>query len=125
MSPNVDPWNEAVYKEVLKHSVAHARGTALPGEKKTIFLFAHSSGSPWEITHSNTVFLRLGELKKNDTILIDYKGERFKYSVTYKKEVWPQDTRYLNSEENILILQTCTPLGTSIKRLLVFAELQE
>jgi LPXTG-site transpeptidase (sortase) family protein len=120
---NVDPWKESVYKEALKKGVAHAKGTYLPGEDKTIFLFAHSSGSPWEITHQNTVFLRLGELEKNDLVLIDYKKKRYQYTIYDKKEVSPTDTDYLkNIDKDIVILQTCTPIGTSLKRLLIFAK---
>src|SRR5439155_23368849 len=59
---NVDPWNESAYNEVLKKGVAQAKGTN--------FYFAHSSGMPWEITRFNTIFLRLGELQKGDTIII-------------------------------------------------------
>ncbi len=119
---NVDPWNEATYREALKKGVAHAKGTYMPGENKTIFLFAHSSGAPWELTHINTIFLRLGSLEKNDTISIDYKGKRFIYKVIEKREVYPQETDYLKKlDKNVLIIQTCTPMGTSLKRLLVFA----
>lgn len=122
---NVDPWTESVYQRALKLGVAHAKGTKLPGEKGTVFLFAHSSGSPWQVTHTNTVFLRLGELIKADSIYIDYQGKRYTYRVINKLEVWPQETKYINSiDENMLILQTCTPLGTSLKRLLIFAKLQ-
>jgi LPXTG-site transpeptidase (sortase) family protein len=124
--PNVDPGNEDVYTQALKQGIAHAKGTALPGEKGTVFLFAHSSGAPWEITHENTLFLRLPELVRNDMVLLDYKGKRYKYIVIDKKEVWPQDVQYLKyTKNNVLILQTCTPLGTSLKRLLVFAQLQK
>lgn len=120
--PNIEPWDEEIYNEALKKGVAHAKGSYFPGDGKTIFLFAHSSGSPWEITHRNTIFLRLGELKKNDKILVDFKGKRYIYAVFDKKEVSPRDVEYIkNTESNFLILQTCTPLGTSLRRLLIFA----
>lgn len=119
---NVDPWNEAVYKEALKRGVAHAKGTKLPGNTGTIYLFAHSSGMPWEITRYNTIFLRLPELKTNDTILLTVNGKEYKYKVTSKKEIPPTEVSYLvSSTENTLILQTCTPIGTSLNRLLIFA----
>jgi sortase A len=119
---NVDPWDNAAYHEALKKGVAHAKGTSLPGEDGTVFLFAHSSGMPWELTRFNTIFLRLGELKKGDAILIVKNGKKFHYIVSDKKEVWPTEVNYLiSSNKNELILQTCTPIGTSLKRLLVFA----
>lgn len=121
--PNVDPWSEAEYKVALREGVAHAKGTFLPGEKGTIFLFAHSSGMPWEITRYNTIFLRLGELNAGDEIRVDYEKKLYVYTVVEKKEVWPYETQYLeNTKKDQLILQTCTPIGTTLKRLLVFAE---
>jgi LPXTG-site transpeptidase (sortase) family protein len=121
---NVNPWNEFEYKEALKKGVAHAKGTSLPGGNGTVYLFAHSSGAPWEITRFNTIFLRLGELQNKDTIIIVYKDKQYQYEVIDKKEVWPNETYYLESTlKNQLILQTCTPIGTSLKRLLIFSKL--
>lgn len=120
---NVDPFNESIYIEALKKGVAQAKGTARPGEEGTSFLFAHSSGNPWELTHMNTIFLRLGELEKGDEIEIVRNGTVLKYKVTDKKEVDPTEVNYLlDTKKTQLILQTCTPIGTSLRRLLVFAE---
>lgn len=120
---NIDPWNEKVYKEALKKGVAHAKDTALPGDKGASFVFAHSSGNPWEITSYNTIFLRLGELMVGDEVLIGRGGKVYRYIVTEKKSVWPSEVSYLeNPTENRLTIMTCTPIGTSLKRLLVIAE---
>ena len=120
--PNVDPWNEMIYNKALQNGVAHAKNTALPGEKGTAFLFAHSSGNPWELTRMNTIFLRLGELQNGDVIEIVSNGKMLKYKVVDKKEVDPTEVDFLlKSEKTQLVLQTCTPIGTSLKRLLVFA----
>jgi sortase A len=121
----VDPWNENTYSKALKRGVAQAKGSSLPNEKGSMYLFAHSSGLPWELTRENTIFLRLGELNINDRILIDYKGKRYTYKVINKIEVWPSETAYLtdvNKKDGLLILQTCTPIGTSLKRLLIIAK---
>lgn len=122
---NVDPWNEAIYKNALRRGIAHAEGTSLPGEDGTVFLFAHSSGTPWQITRYNTIFLRIGELQKGDAIFISKDKTKYIYKVSEKKEVWPNEVSYLSqSSPRTLILQTCTPIGTSLRRLLVFAEQQ-
>ncbi len=119
----VDPWNEKIYNEALKKGVAHAKGSALPGTRGTIYLFAHSSGSPWEISRYNTIFFRLGELQKNDIIFLRYKKKDYRFLVFDKKEVWPNETEFLeNLDKDQLIVQTCTPIGTSLKRLLIFAK---
>lgn len=120
---NVDPWNEKVYKEALTKGVAHAKNTSLPGDVGASFVFAHSSGNPWEITSYNTIFLRLGELMVGDEILITRNHKVYRYVVSDKKSVWPSEISYLeNPMENKLTIMTCTPIGTSLKRLLVIAE---
>ena len=87
-----------------------------------MYLFAHSSGFPWEITRYNTIFLRLGELNKNDKIIIKKDKITFTYIVTNKKIVTPESISYiLQTTKNELILQTCSPIGTSINRLLILA----
>ena len=119
---NVNPWDKKEYLQKLTQGVAHAKNTALPWEKGTSFLFAHSSDVPWRISRYNTVFFRLGELKKGDEIFIIKNGEKLKYKVVDKKEVWPSEVEYLTeTSKDQLILQTCTPIGTDLKRLLIFA----
>jgi sortase A len=120
---DVDPWNETVYKTALTKGVAHAKDTSFPWEEGKSFLFAHSSGNPWELTSYNTVFLRLGELMVGDEVLITQKGKVYRFVVEEKKTVWPSEVSYLeSSNENQLVIMTCTPIGTSLKRLLIFAK---
>lgn len=120
--PNIDPWNSEEYKQALEKGVAHAKGTALPGEGKTSFLFAHSSTDLWNLTKYNTPFFKLGELKNGDEIIVKKDDQDLRYVVFDKKEVRPEETKYLKQDQgDVLILQTCTPVGTNIKRLLVFA----
>jgi LPXTG-site transpeptidase (sortase) family protein len=119
----VDPNNQAVYDAALKQGVAQAKGTALPGQKGTIYIFAHSSGPLWDLTHFNTIFLRLGELKKGDLIYIKRNGKTYDYRVRTSKTVSPSHVSYLTDDTSTqLILQTCTPIGTSLFRLLIFAD---
>lgn len=118
----VDPLNESVYRTALKKGIAHAKSTALPGEKGTVYLFAHSSGMPWEQTWYNTIFLRLNELQPGDKVLVWRNGKEFTYTVYDKKIVWPTEIQYLQFHStHDLILQTCYPIMTSFRRLLVFA----
>ena len=114
---NVDPWKKSEYEEALKKGVARAKGYHN-------FLFAHSSLPPWQMTRTNTPFLRLGELKNGDQIIIHRGGKEYVYKVVGKKEIWPNQVEVLiDSSRDLLILQTCTPLGTDLKRLLIFAKL--
>ena len=119
---NVDPYNQSEYSEALRKGVAHADGTYLPGENGRSFIFAHSSGNPLEQINYNTVFMRLGELKIGDIIEIKKDDKVYKYKVTQTKIVWPNEVEYLQkSDIKGIVIQTCWPISTSLKRLLVFA----
>ena len=69
------------------------------------------------------IFSGLERLEAGDTIYIDYQGTRYTYTVYEKRVVEPSDVTSLqyNGSDAILTLVTCTPLGTSNQRLLVFA----
>jgi len=120
---DVNPWDEKEYRAKLFKGVAQAKGTSHVGEKGTIFLFSHSSDLPWNITQYNVAFYKLGELKKGDSIELYKDSKKYMYKVREKRVVWPNEVRYLkeNLDKNQLILQTCTPIGTDLQRLLVFA----
>lgn len=120
---NVDPFNQKEYIEKLKLGVAQAKGTGLPGENGTVYLFAHSSDVPWRITQYNTAFFKLEFVKNGEKIKIRRNGKEFNYKIYDRKIIWPSEISYLTKPQgNILILQTCTPIGTSWKRLLIFAK---
>jgi sortase A len=121
---NIDPWKKELYEPALEKGVAHALGTALPGEGKLIYLFAHSSSPAWKITRYNTIFLRLNELKPGDTITINSEERDYTYNVVDKRIVSPKEIEFLTkpSDREQLVIQTCWPIGTDWQRLLVFAE---
>jgi LPXTG-site transpeptidase (sortase) family protein len=111
----VNPWNENEYREALKKGVARASGF-------DNFYFAHSSLPPWEMTRTNIPFLRLGELAQGDQIILIENGVNKDFEVIEKVEVWPWEVQVLENNTDKLILQTCTPIGTDLKRLLIFAK---
>ncbi len=121
--PNVDPANESEYLAALRKGVAHARGTAFPGENGHIYLFAHSTDYFWNVGTYNAVFYLLYKLNKGDEIDLFYKGQRYVYNVIGKQIVNPDQIEFLTRKSNgeFLTLQTCWPPGTTLKRLLVFA----
>lgn len=122
--PNIDAGNEPEYLDALQKGVAHAKGTAFPGEGGHIFMFAHSTDYIWNVGTYNAVFYLLYKLEPGDQINIFFKGQRYVYKVTEKKEVDPSEVEYLTrkTDKEFLTLQTCWPPGTTFKRLLVFAE---
>lgn len=104
MTEEIGGWQKNEYLKVLSQGVAEA-------QRNPLFLFAHSSDVPWKITRYNTAFLRLGELQKNDQIIISKYGTAYQYKVVEKKEVWPDQIQYAEeANQNLLILITCTPI---------------
>ena len=121
--PNVDPADDKVYLDALKQGVAHASGTAFPGEEGHIFLFAHSTDYVWNVSTYNAIFYLLNKLEANDEINIFYKGRRHVYKVIKKEIIDPTQVEYLTRKTNkeFLTLQTCWPPGTTLQRMLVYA----
>lgn len=120
---DVNAWDKNDYQLALQEGIAHASGSATPDTNGTAFLFAHSSDVPWRMTRTNTAFFRLDRIKMGEKVLIDYKGKRYTYTVSDIKEVWPHEVEAVTQAQgDQVILQTCTPVGTSLKRLLVFAK---
>lgn len=123
VTANVDPFDPDIYQPILHHSVAHAYGSALPDQPGNIYLFAHSSDNPLSITRYNTAFHLLPKLNTGDQIIITYHGHDYIYNVRDKKIVSPwQLTSIITNDSNQLTLQTCYPIGTDWRRLLILAD---
>lgn len=123
VTPNVNTSREKDYLPVLKSSVAHAAGTALPNEEGVGLVFGHSALTPKDIIRYNAVFYQIKDLEVGDEVNVFYDSRRYFYKVTEKRIVNPAQTEFLDdhSPGRTLVLQTCWPLGTTKQRLLVFA----
>lgn len=121
---NIDASDEKTYLTALKNGVAHTLGTAFPGEGGHIFLFAHSTDYFWNVGTYNAVFYLLNKLEAGDEINLFYRNQRIAYRMVGKRIVEPSQVEYLTRKTNkeFLTLQTCWPAGTTLKRLLVFAQ---
>lgn len=121
---NVNAADSKEYLETLKKGVAHAAGTSFPGESGHIFFFAHSTDYFWNVSDYNAIFYLLYKLKNEDEVNIFYQGKRYVYKVIGQEVVDPSAVHYLTRKTpgEFLTLQTCWPPGTTLKRLLVFAE---
>jgi sortase A len=123
--PNVDPYNEKEYQRQLAKGVAHARGTVFPGQVGNTFLFAHSSRN-WEIANQyNAVFFLLYKLKAGDDIYVTYQKNTYHYLVKEMKYVDADAVQFLSpdAKRKTLTLMTCWPPGTTLRRLIVTAEI--
>lgn len=77
--------------------------------------------------HRDTVFVRLGELKKADLLHIEYEGKFYVYEVT---DIWitheDDKTVIVEKDDSILTLTTCYPfdfIGYAPDRYIVQAKL--
>lgn len=125
--PEVDWQDSRVYQQALTQGVAHALGSALPGESGNVFLFAHAGASPFEALRYNAVFYLIDKLESGDTIEVWHKRTRYTYQVNKKEVVDANAVQYVEREAltNGLTLMTCWPAGTTWKRLIVQAVLQQ
>lgn len=123
--PNVNPADERSYVDALSKGVAHAQGTAIPGQIGNVYLFSHSTDAPWNIIRYNAIFYLLGKLEPGDKVIMFYQGRRYDYVVYDKTIASPTDTHFLTDTYNqpVLTLQTCDPPGTLVNRLIVRAKL--
>lgn len=120
-----DSSDENVLQEKLKQGVAHYPDTAVPGEKGNVFIFGHSSYYWWDWSKYSDVFANLEQIKNGDEILAYYNNELYIYEVKETKIVSPTDLSVLDQGSGYdLTLMTCTPLGTTLNRFIVVAELK-
>lgn len=121
--PNIDSGNEEEYLPILKKGVAHALGSAMPYENGMVFIFAHSTDAFYNITRYNAVFYLLNKLTTGDDVYIFYKEKKYSYKVIDKKIISPAAVPNEVSQltGRVLVLQTCWPPGTTLKRLLIIA----
>ena len=108
---------EGVTLGFLKRGPGHYPGTPLPGQSGNAAIAGHRTtyGAP---------FGRLDDLETGDVILVTTRQGRFRYEVTGKQVVRPDDTSVLGAtEDNRLTLTTCHPRYSAARRLVVVAEL--
>jgi LPXTG-site transpeptidase (sortase) family protein len=120
---NVNPYNATEYQRALTKGVAHASGSANPGEPGNVFIFAHSATNWYQANQYNAVFYLLNKLEKGDSIIVYFNNIPYNYSVDEIKFVRPDEINYLSTNllSNKLTLMTCWPPGTTLKRLIVIA----
>ena len=102
--------------------------SAKPGEIGNFVISGHSAGNVYQNTNYKFIFSGLPRMVDGDLIYMDYNSQRYTYRVTGTRTVDPSDVGALraitndNSGKPMITLITCTPLGTSKYRLLVYGE---
>lgn len=108
---------EGVEVEDLKKGVGHYPYTKMPGESGNAALAGHRTtyGAP---------FNRLDDLVAGDEINVTTRRGSFKYTVTEKRIVSPDEVSVLDdTPDNRLTLTTCHPKYSAEERLIIFAAL--
>ena len=97
---------------------------AMPGQAGNLVLSGHSAGDIYSSNPYKFIFSGLERLEPGDLIYVNYESVRYTYTISSTKVVEPSDVQslMLGHEKPMLTLITCTPLGTSRYRLLVFAD---
>lgn len=114
---------EATIQTALQNGVVHYGNTAVPGQTGNVAIFGHSSNDWWEPGNFKFVFVLLDKLSPGDQITMDYASKRYTYEVTGSQVVEPTNVGVLNPTATpTLTLITCTPPGTSLRRLVVTAK---
>ena len=110
----------------LDQGVIHLPGTSFPWSdtpERNVYLAGHRLG--WPGTGSHLVFYQLDELSAGDRVTLrDREGRRYNYRVIESFIVGPFDNWVTGRVRgrDLLTLQTCTPIPTFHKRLIVRAE---
>ncbi|MEK9156313.1 MAG: sortase [Patescibacteria group bacterium] len=114
---------EREIRQNLQNGLIHIRGTALPGENGNVFITGHSSDLPWSKGSYKTVFALLGRVVIGNRVRLMYDNKSYEYVVKEIKTVAPSEISVMESRgKPVLTLMTCTPVGTTLRRLIVVAD---
>lgn len=121
--PNVDPRDEAIYKEAFKQGVAHGLGTKFPDEIGNTYLYAHSTRDEDDIETKSGWFTKLDELVVGDQFEIIYGQDKYTYSIASIEIIDPRATGVYTAYAPVqmVTLQTCHPRGEITERLIIKA----
>jgi len=107
----------------LRTGVIHLEGTSLPGQTGNVFITGHSSNYPWIKGNYNNIFSLLNKLVVGNLIQVKYNDNDYLYKVSSMKVVKPTDLSVLKPTPSpVLSLMTCTPVGTSLNRLIIISD---
>jgi sortase A len=109
----------------LASGVVHVPETSMPwdeGAQRNVYLAAHRLGLP--DAASRLLFYNLDDLGSGDEVILKGQGENYRYRVSETFEVGPAASWVMGQVRgrDMVSLQTCTPIPTFEKRLVVRAD---
>lgn len=111
----------------LNEHLVHYMGTSVPPDKGNAVIFGHSTlPQLFNPTDYNTIFANAHTLKVGDAFLVKVGDVSYTYRVISVTVTTPDDTSVLaqDFDDSYLTLITCTPPGTTWKRLIVKSRLE-
>jgi len=115
--------SETSIQNALERGVVHYAGTSRPGEAGNNVIVGHSSNNFLNSGKYKFAFVLLDRLSLNDTFILHYQGTRYVYKITNKQVIEPTDFSLISPTSTPTVtLITCTPPGTSWRRLVIQAE---
>ena len=123
----IDAEVTTVDNDLAKHLVNYG-GTAIPPNKGTAAIFGHST-LPWLFDPKNykAIFATLHTLKVGDSITVNVNNIVYTYKIFDTIIVSPDSSAIFEQryDSSYITLVTCSPPGTTWKRLLVKARLEK
>jgi LPXTG-site transpeptidase (sortase) family protein len=120
-------WNieEQAVQRSLQRGLVHYKGTAKPGQEGNMVVFGHSSDYFWKRNPYATIFALLPKVAIGDLVTVtDAQGVTHQYRVDGKKVVSPFQRSVMEyTPGHQLTLITCYPVGTSLNRYIITAQL--
>lgn len=124
---DVTALDDATVQVSLKDAIVHYKvpgADSLPGQNGNALFLGHSSNDVFAGGDYKFALVLADRLEPGDTYYLHYNSVRYTYKVTEKKIINPDQVDQLITprDKPMATLITCTPPGTALKRLLVFAE---
>lgn len=123
----IDAEVSTVDSDLAKQLVNYG-GTAIPPDKGSAVVFGHSTlPQLFDPKNYKTIFANLYEVELGDVILVNVSGVTYQYKIFRINVVDPKDTSVFEQDfsDSFLTLVTCTPPGTTWKRLIIRAKLEK
>ncbi len=111
----------------LSKNLVHYYGPASPVEKGTSVIFGHSTLPQWfDPTNYKAIFATLHTIEIGDDLVVTVDGKAYTFKVFSVTVTTPEDVNIFSQsyDNSYITLVTCTPPGTTWKRLIVRASLQ-
>ena len=112
----------------LNFHLVHFPGTAIPPARGTAAIFGHSTlPELFNAKNYKTIFATALDLRVGDTINVTTDNTLYVYKIFNISIVEAEDTSYLTQDydDSYLTIITCTPPGTTWKRLIIKSKLEK